>query len=77
MADFQSTDTWSSGILLAADEVWQCKHGTVAITATDPGSATDAGIHLKAGEGVKISSGVTVYHKQAGAVPATVAREAL
>lgn len=69
-------ETWSAGVTLVATEIWQCRAGTVLLSASDTG-ADDRGIRLRAGDAVQVSSGATVYYRRLDASAAVIAREAL
>jgi hypothetical protein len=67
--------TWSSGVTLSANELWQARAGTVYIsTAASPGA--DDGLELSALRGLRLSSGLTVKYRRApGGGTAVIARE--
>lgn len=59
------TNTWSEPVVLAADEIWQARWGSVFVTTT-PNPDPEDGVSLEQGQGVLISSGTQVrYRKEA------------
>jgi len=71
-----SSTAWSSAVVLAANEFWQCRTGAVLIsTATTPG--VNDGILLTAPYGIDLLSGASVKYKAATTQASTISREAL
>lgn len=73
-----ATDSWSAGVVLAADEVWQCQEGWVRISVeASPDEDDGILLHGDRGDAVLISSGKTVkYKKDSGVGPHVIVREA-
>lgn len=65
---------WSTGTLLSADEVWQCRDGYVLIE-TD--TVNRLGILLNPGDSIRIANGKTVYYRVASGTSALIARVAV
>ena len=63
------TDSWSAGVALTEDEVWQVQAGNVLITTKDtpdPDDGTElSGSRYGLKDAVSISSGKTVRYKRA------------
>jgi hypothetical protein len=71
------TASWSSGVTLSADEIWQCRKGAVLVsTMTSPGE--NDGILLVAdGRALDIVTGKTVKYKAVNGLESTISREAV
>lgn len=63
---------------LAANEVWQCKNGSVQVTVSTGTPNINDGVQLDGTDlqGLSITSGKTVRVRQIGGIPALVVREA-
>ena len=70
------TNTWSNPVVLAADEIWQARWGSVFLTTTASPDPQD-GFSLEQGQGVLISAGAQVRYRKEGQVAAVIAREAV
>ncbi|MEM1065298.1 MAG: hypothetical protein AAF771_03325 [Pseudomonadota bacterium] len=75
LIDDASTD-WSGPIVLASDEIWQARHGSVFVTTTANPDAED-GIALIQGHGLHLRSGLAVRYRKEGQGAARIAREAV
>lgn len=70
------TTNWSNPVVLAADEIWQARWGSVFLTTTANPDPND-GFALEQGQGVMISAGAQVRYRKEGSVAALIAREAV
>lgn len=71
-----ATTSWSTPIMLAEDEIWQTRFGSVFVTTTG-NPAPDDGFNLQQGEGVLISAGRAVRYRKEGTTSALIVREAV
>lgn len=64
-------------VTLAADEIWQCRGGTILVTVGAPNSRNQ-GIELDGdtGQGIRIASGKTINYRRINDGNAVLAREA-
>lgn len=71
-------EDWSAGVVLVADEIWQCRGGSVAVAtgASAPVSLLD-GVELGPPESVFLSSGLTVYYRNLRNSGAIITRTAV
>ena len=70
------TTSWSTPIVLAADEIWQARKGSVFVTTTASPDAND-GISLHENHAVQLPAGVSVTYRKEGTTEAWIVREAL
>jgi hypothetical protein len=78
MASISNIGTaWTTiGAPTAANEIWQCKAGSVEITAEAVPGPND-GIRLNIGQGCPISAGKTISYRRVSESAAVIQREAL
>ncbi len=69
-----ATTTWSTPIILAADEVWQARKGSVFVTTTGSPDAND-GISLHENHAMRLSAGSSVSYRKEGSTEALIVRE--
>lgn len=69
-----ATANWSTGTLLAADEVWQAINGWVFV---DTDATNKSGIRLAPNESIRIANGKTVYYRLASGTSAIIHRVAV
>jgi hypothetical protein len=70
-----ATETWSSGVVLAAKEFWQVSEGAAARFTTDVAPTnTNQGAFIPLYQGLEFASGATVYYRRATAQPCTITR---
>lgn len=67
---------WSTPVLLAADEIWQARKGSVFVSTTSTPDAND-GISLHENHAVQFPAGVSVRYRKEGVTEALIVREAL
>jgi hypothetical protein len=67
-------EDWSAGVLLTANEGWQCRQGAVLVSTAGSGS-NDRGIRLESGQAWPFPEGATVYYRRVSGPGATIARE--
>ncbi len=68
--------SWSTPVVLASDEIWQARHGSVFVTTTASPDAED-GVALIQGHGLHLRSGLTVRYRKEGPGAARIVREAV
>lgn len=75
MAVVETAASWSSGVTLTIDEVWQCHAGKVYV-ATGASQPTDPvdGVVLYPSDSLTVGAGSTVYHRNDGAQTAVLTR---
>lgn len=66
--------TWSTPIVLTADEVWQARRGSVFVTTTSSPDVDD-GISLHENHAVRFSAGASVSYRKEGSTEALIVRE--
>jgi hypothetical protein len=71
-----ATTGWSSPVTLATDEVWQTRKGSIFVTTTATPAAED-GIALHENHAIRLSAGLSVSYRKAGATEALIVREAV
>lgn len=69
-------ETYTTLAALAADEIFQCRAGTVEIT-TDAVPAVGGGWLLRAGQAIQISAGAEVSYRRFGGTAAVLTRGAV
>ncbi|MEM6635703.1 MAG: hypothetical protein AAF667_07400 [Pseudomonadota bacterium] len=69
-------NTWSSPVVLATDEIWQTRFGSVFLTTSASPSAND-GISLTEGQAVHVRAGLSVRVRKEGGTAARIAHEAV
>ena len=67
---------WSSPILLAANEVWQTRKGSVFVSTTN-NPASDDGVSLHELHAIQFSGGLSVRYRKTGPGEALIVREVL
>ena len=71
-----ATEAWAGPVVLAGDEIWQARSGSIFVTTTGS-PATDDGILLVQGAAVQLSAGLSVRYRTKGPVSAVIVREAV
>ena len=71
-----ATTNWSSPVVLATDEIWQAREGSVFVTTTGTPAAND-GIALHENHAVQLPAGASVSYRKEGTTNALIVREAI
>jgi hypothetical protein len=71
---YELKTTWSDPVVLAQDEIWQARYGSVFITTSDT-PEDDDGLALVQNDGIRLRAGLQVRYRKEGGTGALIARE--